>query len=231
MGFAGPFDICSPEEMWLIRDRILLETFRHDSPTSGHQWNARHMDSRLVYDLCTAPPIISRLQALCGEDIILWNSSFWIKGAQSPATPWHQDLHYWSLPVTLTAWIAINDSGVGHGCLRVIPGSHRHILPTRKADKPELFEKIVRPPLDDRKAAIDLELKAGQFVLFGDRLVHCSKRNETQGPARVGLAARYTVPWVKLPAEELPFFPQHRAFLVSGKDSFGLNRMGRKPEY
>lgn len=228
-GFIGPFDLCAREGMSVHRARIVDNIFEHGRPVSGHSWNARHIDSRVVYDLCTDPVIVDALKSIYGRDLLLWNSSFWIKDTDTAATPWHQDLHYWPLPISFTAWIAITDTESDTSCLRVIPGSHRSVLPVRKARSAQLFEKVTDSSLVDDGKVLHIEMRAGQVVFFGDRLVHSSDQYISKSGARIGLAARYTFPWVKLPMNVIPFFPSYQAFLISGRDHFGLNKIGCAP--
>ena len=72
--------------------------------------------------------ILDMVSQLIGDDIALWNSSFFAKPAQvGSRTPWHQDGQYWPIRplATCTVWIAVDDSTTENGCLRVIPGSHK----------------------------------------------------------------------------------------------------------
>jgi len=43
---------------------------------------------------------------------------------------WHQDGSYWPLrPVTVTTmWLAVDNSNLDNGCLRVVKGSHKNEL-------------------------------------------------------------------------------------------------------
>src|SRR5687768_5528916 len=74
------------------------------------------------------PEILDMVGQLIGEDIALWNASFFAKPARvGTRTPWHQDGEYWPIRplATCTVWIAVDASTTENGCLRVIPGSHR----------------------------------------------------------------------------------------------------------
>lgn len=227
-GYIGPFKLCTPTEMATIYGIIDSVVFSNPNPISGHYSYARHQDSKIVYDLCTNPVIIERLAALYGPDLILWNSSFWIKNRTSKIVPWHQDLHYWKVAFSFTAWIAITSTSKSNGCLKVIPASHHKILPMAPAPQSALFEEMADTALLNDDKSIELELRAGEFVLFSDRILHGSDVNHASD-ARIGLAARYTIPCIKLFQDKLPFFPGHKAFLASGQDKFNLNDMGAPP--
>ena len=227
-GYLGPYRLCSAGEMAEIRGRLEREVFTNQTPVSGHYTYARHEDSALVYGLCSHPAIVERLTRLYGPDLLLWNSSFWIKGHDTLPVPWHQDLHYWRAALSVTAWLAITPTSVQNGCLHVIPGSHATVLPMIEAPDSVMFEKMTDPAYVDERARVPLELDAGEFVLFSDRLLHQSAVNESHEP-RIGLVMRFTVPFVKLFQDRYPFFEGQRAFLVSGEDRFGLNRLGTAP--
>ena len=60
--------------------------------------------------------------------MILWGCHVFCKPAgDGYATPWHQDGHYWPIRplANCTVWVALEESTIENGCLRVIPRSHR----------------------------------------------------------------------------------------------------------
>src|SRR5436309_3149514 len=96
-GFLGPFTLCSVKEMEAIRGRIETEVLAGEAPRSGAPGQARHIDSRLVYDLCTHPEILNRIESIVGPDLVLWRSNFFVKQPGAAEIPWHQDGNYWPL--------------------------------------------------------------------------------------------------------------------------------------
>ncbi|MEM8931877.1 MAG: phytanoyl-CoA dioxygenase family protein [Acidobacteriota bacterium] len=229
-GLLGPFELCPPDEMAALHERLLAEEFTAQDPPSGWWGNARHLDSRRVYDLCAHPAILDRLEALVGPDLVLWNSGFWIKEPDGSAVPWHQDLHYWPMdpPLNFTAWVAITETTAENGALEVLPGSHLSVLPTAAAPDDVLFETMADPKAFDGEGGRLLEMRAGECILFNDRLLHRSGRNTTASD-RTGLVVRYTVPMVQLFQDRLPLFPAHHTIVVRGRDRFGKNRSGPAP--
>lgn len=166
-----------------------------------HSTRPRHLDSRLVFELCTDPAVVEAVNAILGADLLLWNSSFWT--GEGP-TPWHRDLHDWPTALTITAWIALTDAP--KGCLEVVPGSHRKLLP---------------PPVGlDEAAGRPIPLPAGHFAVLSDRVLHRCKPSVTS-TSRWALAARFTTPGIHVPG--------HRCILVSGSDRFGINKIGPPP--
>ena len=74
------------------------------------------------------PDILDMVTQILGEDIAVWNSSYFGKPAHDgKRVPWHQDGRYWPIRplASCSVWIAIDDSNTENGCLRIIPGSHK----------------------------------------------------------------------------------------------------------
>ena len=113
------------------------------------------------------PDILDMIAQLLGDDIAIWNSSFFAKPARSGRkTPWHQDGQYWPMrPIaTCSVWMAVDDSTRENGCLRVIRGSHRDksLRQHQRNDSPDLSlnQELPRCEFDESKA-VDLEMEAG----------------------------------------------------------------------
>src|SRR6478736_4495660 len=84
--------------------------------------------SAAFLELARDPAIVDLVSGVIGEDVILWGCHVFCKPPlDGYETPWHQDGHYWPIRplATCTAWVALEASDRGNGCLRVIPGSHR----------------------------------------------------------------------------------------------------------
>ena len=77
-GFLGPFALCSPEEMGARRpaSEAVLES---EPPDHRQKVHNRHLDHRLIWDLATDPEIISRMQCLYGDDLLMWRTNFFVK--------------------------------------------------------------------------------------------------------------------------------------------------------
>lgn len=140
--------------------------------------------------------ILDMVAQLIGDDIALWNSSFFAKPARvGSRTPWHQDGQYWAMRplATCTVWIAVDDSTTENGCLRVIPGSHKDkaLRPHRINDGPGLALDQELPPAEfDESGAVDIVMEAGQVSLHDVYLVHGSEPNHSDRPRR-GMTLRF----------------------------------------
>lgn len=147
-------------------------------------------------DLARDPQIVELVSGVLGEDIILWGCHVFCKpAAQGYETPWHQDGHYWPIRplATCTVWVALEDSDVGNGCLRVIPGSqaaralHDHL----HEDRSDLtLNQRLAPGTFDEHTAVDIELKPGQMSLHDVYMIHGAQPNRSPR-LRTGVALRY----------------------------------------
>ena len=147
-------------------------------------------------DIATHPDLLDMMEQLIGPDLVLWGSVLFYKRAHAgPVTPWHRDATAYPIEplATTSVWIAATDSTRANGCLRFIPGSHR----TRKAGahdrthKPgDYFAGSLAASEFDESKAVDVELLAGQMVVFDVFTVHGARANNgTQ--ARGGYSLRF----------------------------------------
>ena len=67
-----------------------------------------------------------------------------------------------------------------------------------------------------------MKMKAGQFFLFTERMLHYSAAN-TSDCRRLGLAIRITIPIVRC-------YKRYHLHLVRGEDRMGFNVYGDAPE-
>lgn len=139
--------------------------------------------------------LVSVIQELLGEDLLLFRSTLMLKPAHhGSAHALHQDSAYWPMdpPSLITVSIALEDATPENGCIKVIPGSHQgdlqswgHIAQDQEA------------PLTERKnfdfsKQIDVPLTAGSAVLFHSKLVHGSGANTTEKSRNTALYAYFS---------------------------------------
>jgi chlorinating enzyme len=180
---------------------------------------------RWAYDLGTHPRVLDAVEDILGPDILLWTVSIFPKYPRDPGyISWHQDGTYWGLDSVrvTTAWIALTDSTVDNGCMRVVPGSHRRpILPHRDtyaADNRLSRGQEIEMEVDERDA-VDVGLRAGQMSLHHVNIIHGSNPNPSDG-SRIGFAPRFTTPETRqIDGEPLT------AVLARGRDRFGHFRL------
>ncbi len=142
------------------------------------------------------PDLLDMVCQLIGDDIALWNSSFFAKPAkQGRKTPWHQDGQYWPIrPIaTCSVWLALDTATRENGCLRFIPGSHRArtVAEHNVNDDPNLSLPLeLAEDLFDEADAVDVTLEPGQISLHDVFLYHGSEANTSALPRR-GMTLRY----------------------------------------
>jgi ectoine hydroxylase-related dioxygenase (phytanoyl-CoA dioxygenase family) len=158
-----------------------------------------HLLFKWLNDLIRNPIILDAVEDLIGPNILVWSTDWWIKEAHSQSfVSWHQDSQYWGLDTAklVTAWVGLSPSSVESGCMRVLPGSHLGPdLPHRDTYHDdnmltrgqEIYEGI------DESKAVNLEVQAGEAVIFAFRIAHASHPN-TSDDRRIGMAIRYIPP-------------------------------------
>jgi ectoine hydroxylase-related dioxygenase (phytanoyl-CoA dioxygenase family) len=176
---------------------------------------------RWAYDLATHPAILDAVEDVLGPDILVWTVSIFPKYPRDPGyISWHQDGTYWGLDSTevVTAWLALTDSTVENGCMRVVPGSHRRpILPHRDTYAPDnrLSRGQEIEVAVDEVDAVDVVLRAGEMSLHHVNIIHGSNANPSDR-SRIGFAPRFTTPQTRQIDGEPP-----TAVLARGRDGYG----------
>lgn len=179
-----------------------------------------HLHFRWAYQLATDSRVLDAVEAVLGSNIVIWSTSIFPKHANDPSyISWHQDGTYWGLDSTqvTTAWIALSDSTVENGCMRVVAESQKEpVHPHRDTHAPNnLLSRGQEIQVDvDEEHATDVVLKAGEMSLHHVNIIHGSSANNSD-TKRVGYAIRYVTPAVQKVGE------RPRAVLARGRDEFG----------
>lgn len=230
-GFVGPFTLCPPGKISELREQFAAIFAPDDRdgavPTMIAKLNSdmqkgfgRHHEFRFLFDIANSPAIRERVQAILGENLLLWRTMFFNKGPGSGQVPWHQDFDDWELePMIVTScWLAIDEASLENGCVELIPGSHRNIYRMVKTEGHVLdgFPRMSDPEQIDDSNVVPMELKPGQFFLFNERVLHRSQPNNSDRQ-RLGVTMRY------IPTMVRTLDPSDRPILVAGHDAFGMN--------
>ena len=168
-------------------------------PAGNRPENIRDPHERSGYflDICLSRPLVECIEQVLGPDLLMWGSYGFAKPPdEGLPVDWHQDAYYFPLtPMeTVTAWLAVDDTDLGNGCLQMIPGSHRARTahPHRFTDRwgrDTALPLSVEVPADSAPAAC-LEMKAGEFSIHDPYIIHGSAPNRSSRP-RCGIQILY----------------------------------------
>ena len=180
------------------------------------------------------PDILDMVAQILGEDIAIWNSSYFGKPAHDgKRVPWHQDGRYWPIRplASCSVWIAIDDSTTESGCLRIIPGSHKSRRLFKHESNPSddlvLPLELLQSEFDEN-TAVDIVLESGQISLHDVFLAHGSEPN-TSGKSRRGMTLRF-FPTTSVYERDIEGGGQPRSlFLMRGTDQSKRNDFVVKP--
>ena len=135
-------------------------------------------------------------RVLDSRELLLLSTHLLVKPAHDGlAVCWHQDNTYWPGVTGVdvcTAWLAIDDSDLANGCMKVIPRTHSgypelEMVPTAAGD---LLGVRVEVTGEMESSAAALELRAGDLSIHDSFLIHGSERNESSR-RRAALTLRY----------------------------------------
>ncbi len=152
--------------------------------------------SAAFLDLARDPELVELVSGVIGDDVILWGCHVFCKpGGDGYETPWHQDGHYWPIRplANCTVWVALDESVVENGCLRVIPRSHigQRLHPHLHEDRTDLtLNQRMADGTFDEADAVDIELQPGQMSLHDVYMIHGATANRSPR-RRTGVALRY----------------------------------------
>jgi non-haem Fe2+, alpha-ketoglutarate-dependent halogenase len=168
---------------------------------SSYSINTAHLRFKRIYELVQLPRIVTPVADLLGDDVVCWGSHFFCKMPHDgKRVPWHQDSTYWPLSPTktVTVWLAIDDADPENANMKFIPRSHLHGLidynETNETDT--VLDLAVENPHSYGDHEVDVTLKAGQFSMHSDLLLHGSEANQSDR-RRCGLTIRYAAADVK----------------------------------
>jgi len=170
-------------------------------------------------------------QIFVGPNIALFASHYLCKPAfEGQPVLWHQDGSYWPLePMeVVTLWLAIDDSLVENGCMRVIPGSQTVALQEmqERTDVSNVLNSEIDPSLVDESRAVDLVLKPGDVSVHQPNIIHGSNANNSPR-RRAGLTIRYIPTSTRITSDD----PWPSVFLLRGSAVPGVNVYLPRPKY
>lgn len=223
-GYLLPVDIYTPQEAQGFRDELeVLETRLGDIKTGNkNQLNYPHLLFRFANQICHNQKLLDVVESIIGPDILVWNSTFFIKEAKTETyVSWHQDMKYWGLNDTngqVSAWIALNPVSQANGCMQFLPKTHLGEM----VDHNDTFSEdnfLTRGQEADFDYNPDdilhVELDPGQASFHHGKLLHASPPNQSDD-RRIGYAIQFIAPHVEQAVASKDF-----AMLVRGEDKYG----------
>ena len=228
-GYLAPIRALSTAEANGARQRLEAAEASHRLPEGAFR-NKSHLLFPWLDDLIRHAEVLDAVEGVIGPDILCWSSSFFIKDPRNKSfVTWHQDLTYWGLDPAeiVTAWIAISESTLENGAMRVIPATHTTaIVPHSDTFNPDNLlsrGQEIAVEVDEAKA-VPLELQPGEMSLHHVKLIHGSEPNPSP-KRRIGYAVRYIPTKVRQTAGM-----KDCASLVRGVDRYDHFLPERRPE-
>ncbi len=202
--------------------RQQLERFEaEEGPVEGALRNKAHLLFLWVDELMRYDGILDAVADLIGDDILCWNTFFWIKEPQTESyVSWHQDLNYWGLDTDdlITVWLALSPATPQSGCMSVLPGSHKgEFMPHEDmySDGNMLTRGQEITVQVDESKTVAMALSPGEISMHNGRLAHASPPN-TSTDRRIGLSFHY------MPTKTRQIIGDwDSAALVRGDDAYG----------
>ena len=180
-GFLSPVPVLSAEEVAYFRER--LESFEAKYPNDVRKLKSKsHLLCPWVEEIARHPGILDVYEDLIGPNILCYSMAFRIKDPDGKThAGWHQDGAYNPIkPILVIGGLALADCTLDHGCLKVIPGTHKTgVLPHEDTGNPDSIlsrGQYITAGLDETKA-VPMELKAGEIGLFNAGIIHSSGLN------------------------------------------------------
>lgn len=218
-GYVFPVPVLKPEEVQDLRGRLEAFEATQGGKLEPAQRNKSHLLFKWVDDLIRDERVLDPVSELIGDDLLCWNTLFWIKDAGSESfVSWHQDTRYWGLSSdkVVTAWLALSPATPESGCMRVLPGTHVGDV-LEHQDRYDANNMLTRgqeiADAVDEDRAVYMPLEPGQMSIHNYRLAHASGAN-TSADRRIGIS--------------MHFMPPDSAQIVGNWDSAALVR-GQDP--
>lgn len=231
-GIFFPIPVLSKEETARFRGAYNSFCEQVGAPPNAAQSRNPHLFHRWAYDLATHARVLDAVEQIIGPHILVHHATLFCKYPHDGTfVSWHQDGYYLDLsePLLVSAWIALSDSNVANGCMRVVRRSHdsgRVQHATSAISERNLLPSGLEIACEvDERDATDVVLSAGEMSLHHVNLVHGSNPNHSASP-RLGFAVRYVAPSVRQAVAKVP------TVLARGRDDEGyFENLDSPPAY
>jgi non-heme Fe2+,alpha-ketoglutarate-dependent halogenase len=228
-GFVFPIDCISSEQAAGYL-KILEDYERETGEDVSKRIRVRAVLAyKWLLDLARHPQIAGALQDTIGANVMLFLSGVWSKApGGSKFVSWHQDSAYnpFDRHTGATAWIALTDSTAEKGNIRMIPGSQTRPVVTHDEtfDPDNLLSRGQTVSGVDPSQAVDMPLRAGQFSVHHENVVHGSGPN-LSGERRLGIS------FACVSTEAKPLSGPNTGVLIAGENKLGHWVLNREPAF
>ncbi|MDP7399419.1 MAG: phytanoyl-CoA dioxygenase family protein [Lentisphaeria bacterium] len=187
-----------------------------------------HWTDPAMFDWIFADELLDLVEPLTGPNIAVFASHFLRKlPERCKRVSWHEDSSYWKGRLepmeVVSVLIALSPTTRENGCLRVIPGSHRHGY-SQYHDVDDQATEVFHSEIDadqfDESTAIDLVLEPNQASIHDSRIIHASDASSNP-VTRICFAVRYISATVAYRGRVDEIFP---TYLARGEDPAGNHR-------
>ncbi|MDC0037047.1 phytanoyl-CoA dioxygenase family protein [Alphaproteobacteria bacterium] len=197
-GFVFPIDVIDLK--YANQCRLKLEDVENKIGTL-HYKSKIHTILTWVYKLATHNNILDLVEKILGPNILLHNSTFIIKEANTPShVSWHQDLTYWgfSHDDQVSVWLALSPANELSGAMQMIPESYTSgmIEHIKTKDKNNVLLQGQKVERVNEKNATLCPLLPGEASFHHGWTLHRSKSNRSSD-RRIGLNFQYLATHVK----------------------------------
>ena len=228
-GFVSPLDCITPVQAADCMRKIAEYEAATGEDVSRNIRARAVLAFKWLLDLARHPQVAGALQDVIGPNVILVFSGVWSKApGGSKFVSWHQDGAYnpFDRNDGATAWLALTDSMPETGCVKVVPGSHRGsvVAHDETYDPDNILSRGQTVPGIDESAAVDMAMRAGQFSIHHELVVHGS------GPNR-GASRRVGVSFACVPAEAKPLSGFDTGLLIAGRNDPGHWVLNKEPRF
>lgn len=179
-GFVVVPDLIVPADAieWKARLKArLIEEGNENIPSGVRVWMADNMDPFSSEQL-QSPRMVEILQQLIGPDVEFLSFKAVFKNSKTAfPSPWHQDWAYWEGSTKISVWIALDDATPENGCLQLIPGSHKQVIPMKEIEDVKGFGRRITDDQVVGMPIVTVPVPRGAGIFFHDLALHASCPN------------------------------------------------------
>ncbi len=185
-GFITKLRVLSENEASNICDNYLkyLSSGINKAESIEHKTKS-HLYFPWANEIIRNKRILEYVEQILGPNFVCWNSVIFHKYPSSKNfVSMHQDQNYWGIihDKAISVQLAISESKIENGCLRILPSSHRsdysHKDLIKKDNMLARGQSISNDDLNQDKLK-NIELDPGECVLFHGNIVHGSMPNKS----------------------------------------------------